>query len=297
MTRRLDAPERTEHWIEASPDPDDPVAEAVSTLLAKREVITAEWAQLCRWDPELPPDAPLTVPPQLVTAIASALTRPQPVGWGLDPALAQAVRDFAGTTSSPETAVGQLVCLGYALDRHVVENVPPGRQLEVSRRLQMIVQRLAAHCVRESTHHLRTLAFIDALTGLPNRRAFDDDLAREVSRSRRHGDPLSVAIVDIDGLKSVNDTQGHAAGDEALRSVATLLRSALRHEDVAYRIGGDEFAILFPAIDAGDGTFLRERIGPGNATVTIGVASSARDPLDDLVAIADRRLYEQRGSR
>jgi diguanylate cyclase (GGDEF)-like protein len=159
----------------------------------------------------------------------------------------------------------------------------------------MIVDRLVAHGVRESAHHLRTLAFVDPLTGLPNRRAFDDDLAREASRVRRHGRVLSLAVLDVDGLKAQNDRYGHDAGDDHLRTVALVLRSALRNEDVAYRIGGDEFAVLLPDVDAPDAHFLRERLASvGAPSLSVGMASSARDPIEHLQQVADGRMYESR---
>lgn len=273
--------------------PDGSAAGAVRVLLEHRDEIARDWAELCAWDPDLPPDATSVGPDYLLTAIAAALARPQPLGWGLDPALVQASRDIAREVSVPEDTATQLLCLGDALDRHITAHVPAADRLEVLRRLHMIISRLITHTVRESTHHLRTLAFNDPLTGLPNRRAFDDDLAREVSRARRHRHPLSLAITDIDGLKQVNDRDGHAAGDELLRRVAGLLRTALRREDVAYRIGGDEFALLLPAIDIRDGAFLHARLR-GEVPLSIGVASSTRDPIDQLFELADARLYEGR---
>jgi diguanylate cyclase (GGDEF)-like protein len=83
-----------------------------------------------------------------------------------------------------------------------------------------------------------------------------------------------------------------------LRTVALLLRSALRNEDVAYRIGGDEFAVLLPDIDATDETFLCERLtSVGAPSVSVGVASSERDEIDDLFRVADERLYAGRAAR
>lgn len=305
MNRPLDAgdidarPDETvSAWVDAAlASPDPIVADAVGRILERRDAIEAEWADLCSWDPELPPDAATGGPAYLVTAIAGALTRPQPIGWGLDPALVRAARDLAANVTTPEHAVAQLVCLGHVLDRQIVDAVQPADRIEVLRRLHMITARLIAHTVREATHQLRTLAFVDPLTGLPNRRAFEDDFGREVSRARRHGHPLSLAVIDIDGLKRVNDTAGHGAGDELLRSVAAMLRSALRHEDVAYRIGGDEFAIVLPAIDVrDDGAFLRSRLQV-DAPFSLGVASSLHDPVDRLFELADSRLYDGRRRR
>src|SRR5438105_1108075 len=87
----------------------------------------------------------------------------------------------------------------------------------------------------------------DALTGLQNRRAFDQRLGSEVARVRRHGGPLALGVLDLDDFQEVNDTLGHPVGDEILRAVARRLER-VRGEDTAFRVGGDEFAIIFAGI-------------------------------------------------
>jgi diguanylate cyclase (GGDEF)-like protein len=105
--------------------------------------------------------------------------------------------------------------------------------------------------LREHRHELRTgeaqaqeLARVDVLTGLGNRRAFDERLAAEVARARRGGTPLSLLVCDLDNFKQINDHRGHLAGDECLRQVAGAIRTELRTEDSCFRWGGDEFVIL-----------------------------------------------------
>lgn len=100
---------------------------------------------------------------------------------------------------------------------------------------------------RRGTSLRRTEAFTDALTGLGNRRAFDRDPAAALVDRRAHG--LLLAMVDVDGLKTVNDTLGHPVGDRVLQVIAAALRSHVRTEDRVYRLGGDEFAALSTSRD------------------------------------------------
>ncbi len=102
----------------------------------------------------------------------------------------------------------------------------------------------------------RHLAHTDPLTGVHNRRAFWNAAARELERCRRHREPFSLAYLDLDGFKAVNDRHGHGVGDDLLREVAATLQQDLRQLDMLARLGGDEFALLLPGTD-----------GPGAATV------------------------------
>lgn len=145
-------------------------------------------------------------------------------------------------------------------------------------------------------------ALSDALTGLGNRRAFDRALEREQARCARFGHPAGVVVLDVDGLKRVNDTWGHQAGDELIGATAAAIRSTLRASDQAFRTGGDEFALLLPEIDEdGLGTLcdrLAERLSDAGVSASIGAA--ARRAEGDLRAVAreaDARMYERKRSR
>jgi diguanylate cyclase (GGDEF)-like protein len=100
--------------------------------------------------------------------------------------------------------------------------------------------------LREELDKVRLLSLTDEFTGLPNRRAFMRRLQDEISRAQRFGTPLAMALIDLDEFKAVNDTFGHAAGDEVLRCYANQVLSILRHHDMVARYGGEEFAVLLP---------------------------------------------------
>ena len=96
------------------------------------------------------------------------------------------------------------------------------------------------------TEEVYKLAVLDPLTGLNNRRSGEQRLAEEISRAQRHGRPLTILLLDLNGLKNLNDKFGHAAGDELIRQFAARLSKAIRGSDLAVRLGGDEFLVLLP---------------------------------------------------
>jgi diguanylate cyclase (GGDEF)-like protein len=120
-----------------------------------------------------------------------------------------------------------------------------------------------AHLIRENERlfkEIQRLAVTDGLTGLFNRLKLDNTLAIEFERARRYKRPLSMVMIDMDGLKTINDTYGHAAGDAALKLVAEVIRSHIRRVDVAARFGGDEFVVLLPEVELGLAVKIAERI-------------------------------------
>jgi diguanylate cyclase (GGDEF)-like protein len=159
----------------------------------------------------------------------------------------------------------------------------------VNARLFEMQERLAAH---------------DALTGLLNRRQLHEHLRREIDRCRRHGGGFSLVLLDLDGFKLVNDTGGHSAGDDVLRRVADALDRSTRGADMAFRMGGDEFALLLIGDAEPTGVEAAERaateIGNADARVqaSYGIARWPEDGPDDdaLLAVADVRLYAMKES-
>ena len=160
--------------------------------------------------------------------------------------------------------------------------------------------------LQESQRQLRDLAIRDPLTGLYNRRYFREVYASEVQRARRTGQPFSVAMLDLDGFKRFNDTNGHTAGDGVLESFAEVLRSSLRSVDVLARYGGDEFVVLMPSTPHPNAERAMARLqgvlaqwrplgAPAGIHVSIGV--STWDPLTEPLEHADMRMYEAKRAR
>ena len=152
-------------------------------------------------------------------------------------------------------------------------------------------------------------ASTDALTGLPNRRYFDE-FCGLLARRRRSGDAMGVLMIDIDRFKLLNDTHGHAIGDEVLRAVGGAIVSAVREDDVPARYGGEEFVVLLRnpgpevALEVGErvrsavGLLDLQRFGVAKVSVSVGVAVSDRadQPIDDLIVLADRALYRAKNA-
>jgi diguanylate cyclase (GGDEF)-like protein len=254
-----------------------------------------EWVDLCRWDPALAPDARPPVAETMIGAVTAALERPQPIGWGLDPSLEPVADAFGLNVGDVPTALAELVCLREAFTRIVVAALPQEDQLEAAHRLQMVIDRTMLVIVETGVRRLREQALSDSLTGLGNRRALEQDLKRELHRASRHGHPLTVAVIDVDGLKVVNDTHGHHAGDALLRRVAAAIRMTVRDEDIGYRLGGDEFALLLVEAVYLDADGLTERLlAAGSPPISVGVASGIVEDPWELVELADQQLYERR---
>jgi len=154
----------------------------------------------------------------------------------------------------------------------------------------------------ELLREVERLATRDSLTGVANRRLFDESLERELARSVRLVTSLSLVLLDVDRFKQVNDSYGHQTGDAVLREVADSLVSQTKALDVVARLGGDEFVVLLPGCDHDDAVRVAERVrgelarrgGNQPITMSAGVATfpqHARDA-DELVSTADAALYE-----
>ncbi|MCP3100412.1 GGDEF domain-containing protein [Myxococcus sp. K15C18031901] len=165
----------------------------------------------------------------------------------------------------------------------------------------------------EAAYHdeIYRLTTMDGLTQIYNRRYFDEQLDREISRSRRYERTLSLVLMDIDHFKAVNDRYGHLAGDSVLKQLASTVRTRIRREDVFARYGGEEFGILLPEVALPGAKQLAEKVRrlvekqrfefdrqAIPVTISLGVAvleSLHREP-GDLVRAADERLFDAKSS-
>ena len=217
------------------------------------------------------------VPIVFVTALADERSRRMGVGSGADDVLAKPVETF---------------------------------ELKMRVAAMLRIRKLAMEL--EARHaRLAELAHSDALTGLHNRRAFDERLAGELERAERYARPLGLMVIDVDRFKRVNDDLGHAVGDALLRRLGKLLSEQVRAPDSAFRYGGEEFVVLTPETDAHGASRLAERLRTafpaasaeteaGRQTISLGVAASDALPspvtTESLFRAADEALYRAKES-
>jgi diguanylate cyclase (GGDEF)-like protein/PAS domain S-box-containing protein len=240
-------------------------------------------------------------------------------GYARDEVIGQSPRMLQGPETCGDTIkeISQTLHQGAPIRRRILNYGRDGQRIWVDVNIVPLpkdgdIRRFAA-IERDITlevgheHYLTELAFADPLTKLGNRRFFEQTLQREMARSRRFGQPLSLAILDIDHFKSVNDSWGHPVGDRVLAAVAHATRQTVRAYDHVARIGGEEFAVLLPAAELGDARNVLERICAAirdkarvdidGQTITVtcsaGLTSLSHrtDDPGELIRKADRALY------
>jgi diguanylate cyclase (GGDEF)-like protein len=177
---------------------------------------------------------------------------------------------------------------------------------DVDERVRQRTQQLEA-----ANEEIRQLSLVDELTGLNNRRGFFMMAEQARNAALRQGARVFILFIDADGLKKVNDTLGHEAGDEMLRNLAQVLKATFRRSDILARLGGDEFCV-FGSHDNGDPAAAKDRLydrieqfnaghtGPYRLAASIGISSFAandQQALEDVVAIADRAMYDEKRAR
>jgi diguanylate cyclase (GGDEF)-like protein/PAS domain S-box-containing protein len=159
-------------------------------------------------------------------------------------------------------------------------------------------QKRAQTLLQESERKAQFAARLDPLTGIANRRAWDEALDHALSRVRRDGTPLTIALLDLDDFKAYNDDWGHQRGDELLRSFTVRWSDALREEDLIARYGGDEFAVLFPDSSVDEARLVLERLRAATAALrsfSVGLANwDGVESAETLMARADAALYNSK---
>ena len=169
--------------------------------------------------------------------------------------------------------------------------------------LLFLLTALVVSALKGAFDREKAIAHTDHLTGLPNRRHYYEIVTAEMRRNHRYDEPFTVAYLDIDHFKNVNDTMGHAQGDQLLRQVATVIAAAIRETDTVARLGGDEFALLFPET-AGDSALsvaakVRQRLRADvesrwPVSFSMGLVTYLKSPatIDEVIGRADRLMYQ-----
>jgi diguanylate cyclase (GGDEF)-like protein len=217
----------------------------------------------------------------------------------LEPLAAHATHALRSLCAAPLVFRGETIGVLVGLTGHDRAFLPS----DVDRVRDYAVQAAIAVANARLFAAQQELATRDPLTGLRNHREFHEVLGRELERSRRYGAPVSVALLDLNGFKLVNDASGHAAGDRVLRATAAALERSCRESDLAFRLGGDEFALLLPETSAEEAEAVARRAadaaGEADArtSAAFGVACWPADATtkDALLAHADAGLYAMKG--
>jgi diguanylate cyclase (GGDEF)-like protein len=193
----------------------------------------------------------------------------------------------------------------HAIGALIVEH-DERRGSRVERRVVATVERFASYgavALRNAwlLDEVQRVAATDGLTGLANRLRFQETLNQEIERAARADEPLALAMIDLDNFKTLNDTRGHQAGDDALRLAAAAISEGCRSFDTAGRYGGEEFAVILPRTDGDDALAVAERLralvaGRAAVTASIGVAVFPQDggSPDALIGAADVAMYESK---
>jgi diguanylate cyclase (GGDEF)-like protein len=164
----------------------------------------------------------------------------------------------------------------------------------------LTVQGLVARIKRQADQ-LKELAGTDALTGLANRRTWDEALVREIERAKRGVEPLVLVLLDLNGFKAYNDINGHPAADRFLKEMASAWTGALRPTDTLARLGGDEFGLILPGLSTGEARAVVQRLQelvPGGQTFASGlIETSGSESIEDVLVRADDVLYASKTRR
>ncbi len=212
-------------------------------------------------------------------------------------------------STSPQL-VGLILSVVFQLSNFIVHRIPTGALAidTVVSFASSVMTVLLARAARRNQLAAMNLATTDWLTGLHNRRSFESITDLEIARQKRHGGVFSLAVIDLDDFKTLNDSQGHYAGDHALKILADVLRKHTRESDSIARLGGDEFAVLMPNIRQEDSSSLCRHLSAEIAyqMVTAGYSTTASigcitferapDSTADALHQADKAMYAEKAS-
>ncbi|SEP15464.1 GGDEF domain-containing protein [Trujillonella endophytica] len=215
---------------------------------------------------------------------------------GLGPAMV-AVGVFTGHFLPPRAARTHVALLLTWATAGAVASVPAGLAAPWLTTVTTVV--VLSEAQLRMSAQLRHAAGTDPLTGVANRRSWGAEAARDLAHAQRSGEPLTVAVLDLDHFKAVNDEDGHSAGDDLLRSLALAWSRELRGADLLGRHGGDEFVLCLPGTDAAAGRELLARLHAVHpASWSVGTATvRPGDTVDDLLRRADAELYRAKRAR
>jgi two-component system cell cycle response regulator len=208
---------------------------------------------------------------------------------------------LTGEDESADKVLG----LDLGADDYITKPFQPAELLARIRAAKRIVDLQKE--LMESNRRLELLSITDGLTKLHNHRHFQDELVRAFEESERYHRPLSLVIADLDFFKKVNDTYGHAVGDEVLKSVSALFQHSIRSTDLAARYGGEEFTLMLPETNLEDAIVFAEKLrdivestpmetqaGPLHVTISLGVATVPHSRIHsakELIVASDKALY------
>ncbi len=272
--------------------------ETVADLVAfiagvDRDRILDHWRELCKSDRILSGGDEIAVRLETLDAFVEALREPYGFEEDIEP-LATVAEDLLAQAGAAGLATRQVLALAEAMSQLEVPEAAGLRQ-EFDRRLRVVLGRVTLYVNVAALKEVDRQARHDALTGLHNRLAFD----LRTERLHEEGAEFCVAVIDVDGLKQLNDSQGHNAGDELLRRVATTLAESCAGGEYAYRFGGDEYAYISTVRSSAELDALFDGLSVDETPFSWGVAHHPRDGegLDEVVARADERMYERKRAR
>jgi diguanylate cyclase (GGDEF)-like protein len=230
----------------------------------------------------------------VVEAVAEALQRPQPIGWGPDPALASVMEAFASSAGAVDVAIGQLVCLREAFRRHLAGHVPPAEENESRARVDMVIDRAIWSATRAAATHLERRTALDPLTGLGTRPMFDGDAEAEVARAHRYRRPVAVVVA---GLPALERDDLDEAAEAVVRRLAGLFATNVRRQDGVYRLGPATFSMLLPETDGAGADVLVQRLRSGfGSDVTVGIAAFPADGSDGMALLEEAEQRRRSGA-